>query len=171
MSSFWWRIPIFVVLVLATVSLGACVNIQVIDRSATVPDTASDGGNAPVAEHDLAVLAVDFDPPLEYEQILARKNRGEGITLLVAVENTGVHPEQDIFVAVQLTERDGDAVYLHKQGSIESISPGEIKIVQFRDTDIPFAYAYSLHVSVDPVSGETQLSDNVKTYDLLITRP
>jgi hypothetical protein len=114
---------------------------------------------------------VDFDPPLEYEQIIARKNRGEGITLLVAVENTGVHAELDVSVAVQLSERDGKTVYLHKQGSIESIAPGEIKIVQFRDTDIPFTYAYSMQVSVDPVFGETHLGDNVKTYDLLITQP
>jgi hypothetical protein len=114
---------------------------------------------------------VDFDPPLVYEEILARKSRGEGITLLVAVENTGTHTEQGVLVQVQLSDRNGETSFLHKQGVIEIIAPGEIKIVQFRDTDIPFSYEYELQVSVDPVVGETRLADNYKMYDLLITQP
>ena len=36
-------------------------------------------------QHDLAIVAVDFDPPLDFEQI---RNNG-GVTLLVAVESRG----------------------------------------------------------------------------------
>ena len=62
-------------------------------------------------------------------------------------------------------------MFLYKQGLIDIIAPGEIKIVQFRDTDIPFSDEYELQVSVDPVVGETRLADNHKMYDLLITQP
>jgi hypothetical protein len=170
MSSLRRRAAAFVVLIVATVVVSGCVNIEVIDRSLTPADSASGVGQEELDEHDLAVLAVDFDPPLVYEEILARKSRGEGITLLVAIENTGASTEVDVSVQVQLSARNRESVFLHKQGVIETIAPGEIKIVQFRDTDIPFSYEYELQVAVDPVVGETRLGDNFKMYDLLITR-
>jgi hypothetical protein len=114
---------------------------------------------------------VDFDPPLNYQDIVARKSRGEGITLLVAIENTGVSSEQDVVVQARLSERSRETVYLEKQGMIDSIAPGEIKIVHLRDTDIPFRFEYTLSVFVVPVVGETRLGNNSKTYDLLITQP
>jgi hypothetical protein len=89
----------------------------------------------------------------------------------VAVENTGLHAEQSVNVEVQLSEDGGKTICLHKEGTIQTIAPGEIKIVQFKDTDIPFSYEYLLQVSVVPVAGETQLGDNQRKYDLLITQP
>jgi hypothetical protein len=171
MSSLKRQVAAFVVLIVATVLASGCVNIQVIDRSTSTANSMPGVGQEELSEHDLAVLAVDFDPPLVYEEIMARKSRGEGITLLVAVENTGTNTEQDVSVQVQLSDRKGETVFLHKQGVIEIIAPGEIKIVQFRDTDIPFSYEYELRVSVDSVAGETRLADNHKMYDLLITQP
>lgn len=171
MSSLRRQVAAFMVLIVATVIVSGCVNIEVIDRSSYTANGISGAGQEELDEHDLTVLAVDFDPPLVYEEILARKSRGEGITLLVAVENTGTHTEQGVLVQVQLSDRNGETSFLHKQGVIEIIAPGEIKIVQFRDTDIPFSYEYELQVSVDPVVGETRLADNYKMYDLLITQP
>jgi hypothetical protein len=171
MSSLKRQVAAFVVLIVATVIVSGCVNIEVIDRSSFTTNSISGVGQDELSEHDLAVLAVDFDPPLVYEEILASKSRGEGITLLVAVENTSTNTEQDVSVQVQLSDRNGETVFLHKQGVIETIAPGEIKIVQFRDTDIPFSYEYELQVSVDAVVGETRLADNRKLYDLLITQP
>jgi hypothetical protein len=117
------------------------------------------------------VLAVDFDPPLKYEEIIARRDRGEGITLLVAVENNGVATEHDVPVEVELSKDGGDTLFLHKEGRIEAIAPGEIKLVHFKDTEIPFSYEYQLRVRVAAVDGETRLLDNEKTYDLLVTQP
>jgi hypothetical protein len=160
------------VLVLATVAVctGGCINIQIIDRTPSTIDSTP-LPQEQVEEHNLAVLAVDFDPPLEYEEIVARKDRGEGITLLVAVENSGAVTEQAVSVEVELSKDQGESLFLHKQGIIDTIAPGEIKLVHFEDTEIPFSYEYQLRVRVEPVEAETRLVDNEKTYDLLITQP
>jgi hypothetical protein len=159
----------FSVLLLVTTVLAGCVSVTVVDRSKSL-DGMPDSERDIVEEHDLAVLAVDFDPPLNYQEIMACKSRGEGITLLVAIENTGVNTEQNVLVQARLSERSSGTLYIEKRGTIETIAPGEIKIVQLRDTDVPFSFEYTLAVSVIPVIGETRLDDNLKTYDLLITQ-
>ena len=157
------------ILVLAALALSGCIQIQVIDRTPPAPELTM--VPAKVAEHNLAVLAVDFDPPLEYEEIVAAKKRGEGITLLVAVENTGLNAEQNVVVQVELFKGPEGMQILKQEGVIEAIAPGEIKICRFKDTSIPFSNEYRLKVYVVPVAGETQLADNQKSYDLLITQP
>jgi len=163
------RLAFFVLLLSVTV-LSGCVNVQVVDRSVSAPNSVLGAKQNFAEEHDLSVLAVDFDPPLNYEEIMACKSRGEGITLLVAIENTGVSSEQNVLVQASLSELSSGTIYVEKRGTIETIAPGEIKIVHLRDTDIPFSFEYSLAVSVVPVEGETRLEDNFKTYDLLITQ-
>jgi hypothetical protein len=160
----------FIALALATVILGGCINIQIVDRTPTVSETFVPEGQDRLEEHDIAVLAVDFEPPLEYDEIVALKSRGEGITLLVAVENTGANTEQNVVVEVELSDENGETIFLHQQGGIDVVVPGEIKIVQFEDTEIPFSYSYQLRVWAAPVPGETHLGDNEKVYDLFITR-
>ena len=162
---------VFMTLTLATIALSGCIQIQIVDRTPVAPQPTTDSTKHQIAEHDLAVLAVDFDPPLEYEKIIERKSRGEGITLLVAVENTGINTEQNINVQIKLSKDQEKTAFLEKQGIIPAISPGEIKIIHFKDTDIPFSYEYHLNVTVLPVAGETQLLDNQKNYDLLVTQP
>jgi hypothetical protein len=162
---------VFVVLTLATIALSGCIQIQIVDRTPAAPQPTKDSSKRQIAEHDLAVLAVDFDPPLEYEKIIERKSRGEGITLLVAVENTGINTEQNVNVQIKLSKDQEKTAFLEKLGTIPAISPGEIKIIHFKDTDIPFSYEYHLNVQILPVVGETQLVDNQKSYDLLVTQP
>ena len=165
------HVAILTLVTLAAIGMGGCINIQVIDRTPSTIDLEPVTEEQDVEEHNLAVLAVDFDPPLVYEEIMARKARGEGITLLVAVENTGATSEHDVSVEVELAKDKGKTLFLHKQGSIETIAPGEIKLVHFEDTEIPFSYEYRLLVRVEVAEGETRVVDNVKTYDLLITQP
>jgi hypothetical protein len=155
---------------LVVVFSSGCAEIEVVDRSAAALNSALDSGRDIVEAHDVAVLAVDFDPPLNYQEIMDRRSRGEGITLLVAVENTGVNTEQNIVVQARLSERSSKTVYVEKRGTIKTIAPGEIKIVHLKDTDIPFSFEYTLLVSIVPVAGETRIDDNSKTYDLLITQ-
>jgi hypothetical protein len=157
------------ILMLTTLALSGCIQIQVIDRTPPVPAPTTGAGSG--EEHDLAVLAVDFDPPLEYEEIIASKKRGEGITLLVAVENTGIVTEQNVIVQVELYDGQDEKEILRQEGVIEAIAPGEIKIFHFKDANIPFSYEYHLRVQVVPVAGETWLADNQKSYDLIITQP
>jgi hypothetical protein len=170
MSHSWKHIATLVVLILVTVCAGGCINIQVIDRTPSTIDSTP-LQQEQEKEHNLAVLAVDFDPPLEYDEIIARRERGEGITLLVAIENTGAMAEQAVSVEVELSKDNGNTLFLHKQGTIDAIAPGEIKLVHFEDTEIPFSYEYRLLVRVVPVEAEVCVADNEKTYDLLITQP
>lgn len=163
------RIAALVVLAFVAISTGGCIQVQIIDRTPSTTDLTP--LEEQQDEHNLAVLAVDFDPPLEYDEIVARKERGEGITLLVAVENTGAMAEQSVSVEVELSKDHGNTLFLHKQEIIDTIAPGEIKLVHFEDTEIPFSYEYQLRVRVEPVGAETRLMDNEKTYDLLITQP
>ena len=161
----------FTVLLLAATFVSGCINIQLIDRTPSTIEPTPSIPEHDIEEHNLAVLAVDFDPPLNYEDIVARRNTGEGITLLVAVENTGATAERDVSVEVTLSKEEGNTLFLHKEGSIDAIAPGEIKLVHFKDTEIPFSYEYQLRVHVAAVDGETRVTDNVKSYDLLITQP
>lgn len=165
------HIAVLILVTLAAIGMGGCIKIQIIDRTPSTIDLAPLTEDQDIEEHNLAVLAVDFDPPLVYEEIMASKERGQGITLLVAVENTGASAEQDVSVEVELAKDKGKTLFLHKQGKIDTISPGEIKLVHFEDTEIPFSYEYRLLVRVEAAEGETRVTDNVKTYDLLITQP
>ena len=160
----------FLFVVLVAVSFSGCIQVQVVDRTPASEET-SFAQEQQSEEHNLAVLAVDFDPPLEYVEIMARRDRGEGITLLVAVENTGAVAEEDVVVEVELSKDQGRTRFLHKQALIDAIVPGEIKLVHFKDTEIPFSYEYQLLVCVEPVDGETRVMDNEKSYDLLVTHP
>lgn len=163
--------PALVILTLATIALSGCIQIQIVDRTPVVPQPTTDASKRQIAEHDLAALAVDFDPPLEYDKIIEYKSRGEGITMLVAVENTGASTEQNINVQIKLSKDQEKTAFLEQLGTIPAISPGEIKIIHFKNADIPFSYEYHLDVYVLPVAGESRLVDNQKSYDLLITQP
>lgn len=157
-------------LIIALVSLPGCAKIKVVDRTLTnaLPVMES-GAAANTDKHDLAVLAIDFDPPLEYEQLVISK---EGITLLVAVENSGSNNENNVAVQAELSTDDGQTVILSDESLITSIAPGEITIVRFKSQrDVPYRAAYQLKVSVVPVTGEARITNNQKSYDLYITQP
>ncbi len=161
----------FLFVVMVAVVLSGCIQVQVVERTLASTEETPFAQEQRSEEHNLAVLAVDFDPPLEYEEIMARRDRGEGITLLVAIENTGAVAEDDVVVEVELSKDKGKTLFLHKQALIDSVVPGEIKLVHFKDTEIPFSHEYQLRVCVEPVDGETRVMDNEKSYDLLVTHP
>jgi hypothetical protein len=167
----WIRSAALAVALLAVIWVSGCQSIQVIDRTPATTEEPGVGQGQDAEVHNLAVLAVDFDPPLEYAEIVALRNRGEGITLLVAVENTGSTTEREAGVEVELYKGDESLPFLSKQGEIDAIAPGEIRLVRFRDTEIPFSYRYQLVVRVLAVDKETRLGDNEKSYDLVIAQP
>ena len=166
-----WHRAMGMFFVLVALFTSGCIRIQVIDRTPSIAQPTPFTQVQPLDEHNLAVLAVDFDPPLEYEEIIASKSSGKGITLLVAIENTGSVAETDVVVEVELYKGKEDQPFLHKTSSVDGIVPGEIELVRFKDTEIPFSDRYRLKVHVVPVSGEGNVVDNVKSYDLLITQP
>jgi len=170
LSRRWRQTAALILLALAAMWTSGCASIQVIDRTPSTVQPTPSPYVQDANEHNLAVLAVDFDPPLEYDEILAARNRGEGITLLVAVENTGLATERSVVVEVELLMGESGELILNQEASLDAIAPGEIKLVRFKDTEIPFSYTYQLKVRVLPVEGESRLADNVKSYDLVVSR-
>jgi len=155
-------------LLLVLLAITGCVEVEV--RDATPAASASEAFTSPLPgedkEHNLAILAVDFDPPLDYQQLIILRR---SITLLVAVENRGASTERDLAVRAQLsTPEDPDLVF--SQGaSISSIAPGEIQVVRFAQFGrIPYHQIFRLEVTVDPIDGESDLTDNSKAFDIEI---
>ena len=116
-----------------------------------------------------AVPGFDFDPPLEYKQIIVR---GEQATLLVAVENIGLQTESDVKVKARLSAYDDDTPILEKTCRIDTIAPGQIKIARFKDIPrIPYRPVYRLQVWVLPAPGEVGMANNQRSYDLFVNMP
>jgi hypothetical protein len=162
--------PVTVIMMLASLSLAGCAGVKIVDRAPVSLDTLSlSKARTSVDEHDLAVLAIDFDPALNYEQIMIR---GEQATLLVAVENIGLQSEADVKVKARLSAYEDDTPILEKTCHIETIAPGQIKIARFKDISrVPYRPAYRLKVWVLPVLGEVSRANNEKSYDLYINVP
>lgn len=153
-------------LILAT--LAGCAEVEIVDKTpvADTPGQFVSPLRGSEGLHNLAVMAVDFDPPLSYEQLIIRR---QAIALLVVVENTGTETERDVMVRAQLSVPEDPEFVLEQESVVASIAPGEVQIVRFsRLGKIPFHRAYHLEVAVEPVDGETDLSDNSKAFDIQI---
>lgn len=155
-------------MLLILVTLAACAEVEVVDKTpvAGTPDLFASPLTPEYRKHDLAVLAVEFDPPLSYQRLIIRQ---QAVALLVVVENTGTETERNATVRAQLTSLDDPGFALAHDASVESIAPGEVQIVRFnRLGEIPYHQSYHLEVSVEPVEGELDLSDNRKAFDIQI---
>jgi hypothetical protein len=153
----------FVVLLVATLTLIGCQpSIEVLQPASPLPPPTV----AP-DERALAIMGVDFDPPLEAGKIL---NRG-GVTLLVALENRGRQTEQVARVTARLYDPDSPlgADLANETITVRSLAPGELRIVRFTQVnDLPVRSHYKLAIEVSPVPGERELDDNVHIYDILV---
>jgi hypothetical protein len=153
---------------LVLLALVGCVEVEV--RDATPAAGASDASTEASLEgdgdHNLAILAVDFEPPLDYQQLIIRRR---AIDLLVAVENRGTSTERDVTVRARLSTPEDPELLLAQGAIIASIAPGEIQVVRFGQLGrLPYHQLYHLEVLVEPVEGETNLGDNGKAFDIEI---
>jgi hypothetical protein len=161
---------IIAVLTLTLLTLGACAEVSVVDITpdASTHDLFADAPASEEGRHDLAVLAVDFDPPLDYQQLILRQR---SVALLVVIENSGTVTERDVVVRARLSAPTEDDLLLTQDLHVESIAPGEIQIVRFEGLGkIPYYDAYQLEVAVDPAGGESDLGNNRKAFDIEIRR-
>lgn len=159
-----------VLLLLSVLTLVGCVDVKVVDKepSANMPGALTNPTPSGDGTHDLAVLTVDFDPPLTYQQLVLRP---QSVELLVAIENTGKVTERNVTVRAQLSTPQNPDDLLTQGASVASIAPGEIQIVRFaRLSEIPFYETYILEVVVEPVVGETDVTDNTRAFELKILR-
>lgn len=166
-SVFPWVTCVFI---LAVGTLTSCAEVKVIDTTpiAITPDLFTSSLQPKVEEHNLAVLTLDFDPPLNYQQLILRHR---GVSLLVAIENRGTSTERDVTVRAELTTPEDPKLIFTQGASIASIAPGEIQIVRFsRFGEILYYRTFHLEVAVDPVVGENELGDNRKAFDIQISQ-
>jgi len=129
--------------------------------------TAAIGTSTPVSVsapggswHDLALMSLDFDPPLKPGEML---HIDRPPILLAAVDNKGNQTEKAVIVKLRITgNNDSDPIFTDKQ-TISSLAQGEAKVVRFdRITSMPHRSAYTVRVEVVPVDGEMNTADNVK---------
>jgi hypothetical protein len=165
-DSAWLHLSRLILIVgLLFTSLTGCFNIEVVDHQKETDATET----SPLTpdEHDLAILAVDFEPQLDYEQIV---NNPDGIMLLIAIENTGISTETDVLVEVQLSCDEGRTLIVEQSAEIVSIAPGETQVVRFTQIPRPpYRPTYQLSVQAMAVPGETNLVNNSSIYDINIT--
>jgi hypothetical protein len=157
-------------LLLVLLALTGCVEVQVVDTTPAImaPEALTSPQPVSGAEHNLAVLAVDFDPPLDYQQLIARR---QSVALLVAIENMGSSTERNVQIQAQLSSPENPDLLLTQEAAVSDIAPGELQIVRFAPLgEIPVLSIYRLEVTVVPADGEQDLSDNRKAFDIQIHR-
>lgn len=156
-------------LVLASLGLTGCVEVEVRDvtPAADVPGKLQDSPLvAEERDRDVGILAVEFDPPLDYKRLILSP---QSVSLLVAVENTGARTERDVAVRAELSSLEDPDMLLSDLVLVDSIAPGEIQVVRFPPLqDIPRMWRYHLEVLVDALEGESNLADNAKSLDIEI---
>jgi hypothetical protein len=122
-------------------------------------------------EHAIAILGVDYDPP-QPAGGWTLTSLDQGVTLFVAVANQGTVEEQDIAVTAYLLDPvdsdPGHALAVETQ-VIKSLPAGQIAQVHFATaSDIAARSRYLLRVAARPVRGEADISDNARTYEIVV---
>lgn len=155
------------VLVAGMLSLAGCAEVRVVDSTPGAGLLAAPPGLPTVtADHNLAIVTVDFYPPLD--AAYAARIR-QSLTLLVAVENTGSATEKNLSVHARLSSPDDPQLLVEQGAGVASIAPGEIQVVRFPPLkDVPLYRNYRLELAVDSVEGERNLADNQKAFDIQI---
>jgi len=119
-------------------------------------------------ERGVAIMGVDFDPPLDAAQIMSNG----GVTLLVAIENEGQVTEPLVRVSARLTDPQDGSTFsdlVNETITVRSLAPDEVRVVRFTQvTELPLRSHYKLTVEVLPIAGERDCDNNVKTYEILV---
>ncbi len=154
-----------ILIVLSTALLGCQSSIEVVTPAVTPVLPAV---TAVPQAHDVAIIGVDFDPALNYNQIISNG----GVTLLVAVENQGLATETNVELKARLLDTADEASpreLLNDTVMIRSLLPHEVRVVRFNQvTDLPVRERYKLVAELSPVPGERGLSDNSRSFDILV---
>ncbi len=121
------------------------------------------------AVHDLVLLAVDFDPPLDQLDLVA----GRGVTLMAAIQNSGQRLERDVTITARLYDGErgsaGQALLLESRAFLPQIAPGEIAIVRFDPLrSLPTRSHYYLNVEVTTGAGEIGGTSNVQSFEIVV---
>jgi hypothetical protein len=162
-------LTVLLALSLAMPLLAGCVQVQVTDEGHET-DTPTPYGEltSPREVRDLAIMGIEFNPPLQSEQVIAAGK----LTLLVAVENRGLTVENAVLVEARLAGSGETDILVQRGERIETLAPGEVKLVRFENMAlVPYRPAYVLTVAVAPAPGEFRLADNQRSYRLQVSIP
>lgn len=115
---------------------------------------------------DLAVISVDFDPPL---RLISPNTSPSEVSLLVAVDNKGKLPERHVVVNAVLRSQPADELLVNRQVVVPHLAPGQAEVVRFAGfPSIPIRSGYLVTVTLEPVPGEEVLFNNTMTMPLQI---
>jgi hypothetical protein len=152
-------------LIVVVIALAGCVSDAASGSFDTQPPVAA---TVEPADHQLRIVAVDFDPPLDYAQIVSNN----GVTLMAAVENQGLSDEANVQVTARLLDPSAapEASDIMDQTVVLThLAPGQIRVARFSQANgLPLLARYRLEVAVEPVSGEQQTSDNYRIYEIAV---
>jgi len=159
----------FLTLASCSLLLVGCSRIEIMEQAPPSIIETPETDSSPPAEHDLAILAIDFHPPLDRRDLWTKQRE---VTLLIAVENRGLSQENDITVSAELSASHRSEMLLRQSAILETLAPGEVRVVRFGGIPtVPYRPAYRLEVTVLPVEGERILTDNSKVYELTVEEP
>lgn len=152
---------------LLTTVLTGCTQIQVENRSLDVQNALALEASPRRHDHNISVLAIDFEPSLESLSSFADT---DDLSLLVAVENVGLATERQVMVRVELRLDSREITpTLTKVATVDELAPGETKIVQLNGlSGIPIRTEYWLKVRAYAVPGEQDTADNQRIYRIQI---
>ncbi len=160
-------VPVLLVL-LAALALTACQPLIEVVQPPSSAAPVSPPATVTPDERGVAIMGVDFDPPLDASQIMSNG----GVTLLVAIENEGQVTEPLVRVSARLSDsHDGSTLseLINETITVRSLAPDEVRVVRFTQvTELPLRSHYKLAVEVLPIAGERDCDDNVKTYDIIV---
>lgn len=163
------RVLALLALMLCSLSLSGCDPVEIKEQVPAPLDEAPVAYESRPVEHDLAILAIDFDPPLDNEELWAQP---EQVTLLVALENRGLSPEQEAKVSAELCDLYQSEPLLRQSTTLAGLAPGEVEVVRFSGiSNVPYRRRYQLEVRIAPVDGEWALANNARVYELTIRQP
>jgi hypothetical protein len=163
---------VLILLLVSALLMSACGSVSVTDRNVPAqpapsqrPSNVAEAPNTQET-HDLAISAVDFDPALDAQQIAA----GKPYSLFVAVENKGNRSESAVVVRARLLSEDRRQVLLSRQDTVQSLAPGEMKVVRFPASSVPPSQRiYGLDVEVQAMPSEANTANNKRTLQIEIT--
>ncbi len=161
----WRLVCLGLILVLASVSSSCTSAVTLLPGATGTPLPAA---TVTPPAHDLGILGVEFDPPLDLAQILSRG----GVRLVVAIENRGLMPQSDVRVTARLVD-PGDGsnprVLFDESVSVSRLEAGELRTVGFPQvSELPRLEVYRLEVYVEPVPGEADTADNTRSFEILL---
>jgi CARDB protein len=129
---------------------------------------ASTGGTSPGAHG--SALAFTKVQPANIQLSTTNETRidiSTDLSFEVGVQNSGENQEVGVQVTLTIPAQPTPIV---KNGTIDVIDPGEMKVVTFSDfPDFPFGEDVTVQVSVKPVAGETNTGNNSAEYPVVFS--